>query len=151
MNEEQTAQEFHNFIKSHSRWQRYRLAQKTLKFRVYKGIEAYVLASFVLSLFLPWVTSELVASLLNGNIYLVAVAGLLHHTKLAGGKPWLLLAAAFEAFVLWGIYNWGISHYLALPNFGVFCVFVFVFRYWQRGEHEVNVQAFENILSRAQP
>lgn len=76
--------------------------------------------------------------LLLSNVWLVAVAGILHHGKLVTTKRWLLLAAAFEAGVVWALGAW----LLNLPHFGSFCVFLFVLRYWMRRGHEVNDRAF---------
>ena len=104
-------------------------------------MEIYVLASFVVALALPWTDDGLVQTLILGNVWLVAAVGVLHHLTLALAKPWLLLAAAFEASVVWALGAW----LLELPYVGPFCVFVFVIRYWMRGEREVNETAYANV------
>lgn len=42
------------FMATTNRFERYRLAEKTLRFYVYRWMENYVIASFVASLALPW-------------------------------------------------------------------------------------------------
>ncbi len=108
-------------------------------------MEAYVVLSFLSSLLLPWLNAGVVNAVIVGNTFVVIVIALAHYGHVAGEKPWLPTAAAFEAFVLWAIYTWGLSDYFSLPYFWVFCVFVFIFRFWQRGEREVSVRAFLSL------
>ncbi|WP_422490727.1 hypothetical protein [Endozoicomonas sp. ALE010] len=131
------------FIGSTSRWERYRLAQKTLRYPVYRAIEGYVLISFLLSLTLLWISNDTFISLLAFNSYIVGTLGVVHHAKLAAYKPWILMGAAFEAFILWTLYEWIVRSYFILSYFWIFCVFIFVARYWQRGERDVNWSAFQ--------
>ena len=72
---------------------------------------------------------------------MVAAVGVAHYLTVAMTKPWLLMAAVFEAGVLWGLGAW----LLDLPYIGTFCMFVFVLRYWMRGEREVNEMAYANF------
>ena len=104
-------------------------------------MEIYALASLAVSLLLPWVDDCLVRTLILGNVWVIAAVGVLHHLTLAMTKPWLLLAAAFEASLVWALNAW----LLDLPYVGTFCVFVFVLRYWMRGEREVNERAFASV------
>ena len=128
------------FVASTSRFERYGFADKSLRFFVYRWMENYVLASFVVSLVLPWIDGGLARTLILGNVWVVAVVGVLHHLTLAMAKPWLLLAAAFEAGAVWALGAW----LLDLPYVGTFSVFFFVLRYWMRGEREVNETAYAN-------
>ena len=128
------------FVARTSRFERYRLADKSLQFFVYRWMENYVLASFAVSLGLPWVDEGLLRTLMLGNVWVVAVVGVLHHVTLAAAKPWLVLAAAFEAGAVWALGAW----LLDLPYVGTFSVFVFVLRYWMRGERDVNETAYTN-------
>ena len=125
------------FVARTSRFERYRFADKSLRFFAYRWMENYVLASFVVSLILPWIDNGLSRTLILGNVWVVAVVGILHHLNLVMAKPWLLLAAAFEAGAVWALGSW----LLDLPYVGTFCVFIFVLRYWMRGEQEVNETA----------
>ena len=129
------------FIARTSRIQRYRLADKSLKFFLYRRMEDYALASFAVSLLLPWIDDGLARTLILGNAWAVAAVGVLHHFTLMMAKPWLVLAAAFEAGVVWALGVW----LLDLPYVGTFCVFVFVLRYWMRGEREVNDTAYASV------
>ena len=128
------------FVATTSRFERYRFADKSLRFFAYRWMENYVLASFVVSLILPWIDEGLVRTLILGNVWVVAAVGVLHHLTLATAKPWLPMGAAFEAGVVWAIGGW----LLGLPYVGTLCVFVFVLRYWMRGEQEVNELAYAN-------
>ena len=129
------------FVARTTRFERYRFADKSLRFFAYRWMENYVLASFVVSLVLPWTDDGLVRTLILGNVWIVAAVGVLHHFTLALAKPWLPLAAAFEASVVWALGAW----LLDLPYVGTVCVFVFVLRYWMRGEREVNETAYANV------
>ena len=100
-----------------------------------------MLASFAVSLLLPWIDDGLARTLILGNVWAVAAVGVLHHLTLATAKPWLVLAAAFEAGVVWALGAW----LLDLPYVVTFCVFVFVLRYWMRGEREVNETAYASF------
>lgn len=132
--------EFDNFLKVTPRIGRYRLAGKTLRYQVYQLMEASVIVGFAILLSLIWVSDSL--WLVIALCIVVTVIALAHHAQIAITKPWLLFAAAIEAVVIWTIYEWGVSRLFALPYFGAFCVFIFVFRFWQRGEAEVNKAAF---------
>ena len=129
------------FMMRTSRFERYRFADKSLKFFMYRWMENYVLASFVVSLLLPWIDDSFVRTLITGNVCAVAVVGVLHYTTLVMTKPWLVLAAAFEAGVVWVLNVW----LLDIPYIGTVCVFVFVLRYWVRGEREVNETAYASF------
>ena len=129
------------FIARTSRFERYRFADKSLRFFAYRWMENYVLASFAVSLLLPWIDEGLARTVILGNVWAVAAVGVLHHLTLAMAKPWLVLASAFEAGVVWALGAW----LLELPYVGTLCVFVFVLRYWTRGEREVNEVAYANI------
>lgn len=85
------------FVARTSRLERYRLAEKSLRFYIYRRMENYVLVSFVVSLVLPWIDDSLAQTLIFGNVWVVAVVGVLHHLSLAISRPWLLSAAVFEA------------------------------------------------------
>lgn len=128
------------FVARTSRFERYRFAEKSLQFLIYRRMENYVLASFVVSLVLPWIDDGLAQTLILGNVWVIAVVGVLHHLSLAMSKPWLLSAAAFEAGVVYALGAW----LLDLLYVGTFSVFVFVLRYWMRGEREVNEAAYAN-------
>ena len=128
------------FLARTSRFERYRFANKSLRFFVYRWMENYVLASFVVSLVLPWIDDGLARTLILGNVWVVAAIGVLHYLTFTMAKPWSLLAAVFEAVVVWALGVW----LLGLPFVGTFCVFVFVLRYWMRGEQEVNETAYAN-------
>ena len=101
-------------------------------------MENYALASFAVSLLLPWLDDGIARTLVFGNVWVVAAVGVLHHLTLAMAKPWLLLAAAFESGVVWSLGGW----LLDLPYVETLCVFIFVLRYWMRGEREVTKTAY---------
>ena len=122
------------------------MAGKSLRFPVYRAIEFYVVVSFVLFLLSIGLEPGTLKTILDANVWLVVLAAIAHHAKLATRKPWTVCGAAFEAFIIWAAYNWGLSHFITVQGVGGFCVFVFVARYWVRGENEVNVTAFMNIV-----
>lgn len=131
------------FVARTSRFERYQFAEKSLRFFIYRRMENYALASFVVSLVLPWIDDGLAQTLILGNVWVVAVIGVLHHLSLAMLRPWLLAAAAFEAGVVYALGAW----LLDLPYVGTFSVFVFVLRYWMRGEREVNETAYAKFAA----
>ena len=94
------------FVATTSRFERYRFADKSLRFFAYRWMENYVVASFVVSLVLPWIDEGLARTLILGNVWVVAAVGVLHHLTFAMVKPWLLMGAAFEAGVVWAIGGW---------------------------------------------
>lgn len=134
---------FEEFKSSYKRFERYRLAGKVLKFSAYVLMEKYVIFSFLASLANPWISWEPYNSIVLANTFVVVVVGVAHHADLALLKPWLLLAAISEALLIWAGYEWLISSYMSFPDFWVLCVFIFVARYWERGEREVNRAGFE--------
>lgn len=131
------------FVARTSRFERYRLAEKSLRFYIYRRMENYVLVSFVVSLVLPWIDDSLAQTLIFGNVWVVAVVGVLHYLSLAISRPWLLSAAVFEAGAVYALGAW----FLDLPYVGTFSVFVFVLRYWMRGEREVNETAYAKFAA----
>ena len=56
------------FVARTTRFERYRFADKSLRFFAYRWMENYVLASFVVSLVLPWTDDGLVRTLILGNV-----------------------------------------------------------------------------------
>ena len=54
------------FLARTSRYERYRFANKSLRFFAYRWMENYVLASFVVSLVLPWTDDSLARTLILG-------------------------------------------------------------------------------------
>lgn len=134
--------EFESFVSTTSRLDRYQFANKTLRLFIYQWMERYVALSFLASLALPWLDSGPARDMIFFNTWIVAIVGIAHHLKLALFEPWIVMAVATEAGVLWVVYHWVISSFFLIPYFGVFCVFLFVARYWLRGERRVNVKAF---------
>lgn len=136
---------FDEFMAHTARWERYRLAGKTFRYKVYRALEAAVALCFVLLVLLVAAAPD---SWIIQALWVAAVTvAILHYAREAAEKPWLLAAAAFEAFLVWALYNWGISIFLAIPHVAAFCAFLFVLRYWQRGEREVNLAAFFAALA----
>ena len=136
--------ELENYMESSTRLQRYRMAEKTLRFPVYSLMEKFVLFCFLLLLVSIWVESELYRNIVFYISWCSALVGITHYFKEALTKPWLLLAAITESLILYGVYIWWLSEIIELPGFGLFCIFLFIARYWQRGEREVNISAFNN-------
>lgn len=128
------------FVARTSRFERYKLADRSLRLSVYRSMESYVLASFFVSLVLPWIGDSFARTMILGNVWGVAIVGVVHHLTLAMKKPWLPLAAALEAGTVWLLGAW----LLDLRYVGTFSVFVFVLRYWMRGERKVNETAYAN-------
>ena len=95
---------------------------------------------------LPWIGTGGLHTFVVGNIFVVIGLAFFHYGSVAAEKPWLPAAAAFESFILWAIYNWVLSKFIVLPYVWVFCIFVFVIRFWQRGEREVNAKAVAALL-----
>lgn len=138
-------QELTEFLASTTRKQRYRLAGKTLRFKVYLFLEAIVASLFL-------VVAALAIADVGGTVaaaagVFVALFALGHFLRVAAEKPWLVMAAAFEAAVVWAVYSFWLSNYFNIPHFGVLAVFVFAFRFWQRGEREVDLKALSAWLS----
>ena len=133
-----------NLKDSMSRMQRYRLAEKTMRYHVYTFMEKYVIAGFILLLFSIWVGNETFKSIIFFNSQVCVVVGVLHYFRETLTKPWLLLGAATEALIIYGIFSFQLNSYFVFPGFGQYCLFLFVVRFWQRGEHEVNSSALAN-------
>ena len=79
---------------------------------------------------------------------LCPLASLLHYASLALTKPWIVLARAAEAVfaaVLILVAEWA-SGIESLPLWQV-GVLVFVVRYRQAGEREINAQGYRAFLS----
>lgn len=136
-------QELKDFLVATTRQQRYRLAGKTLRFQVYLIIEAVVAALFL-------VVVALSVAGLGGAVavaigVLVALMSLGHFLRVVAEKPWLPMAAAFEAIIVWAVYAWWLSSYISIPHFGVLTIFLFSLRFWQRGEREVNFTALSAL------
>ena len=135
-----TQQEFDDFKAETPRRARYRMAQKTFRYPVYQGMEAIGLLLLVTLIWNTWSFGSTIVASAIGT--LAVILALLHHASTAIQKPWLALAAGFEAFIVWALYAWWLSNYFQVDNFWAFCAFVFAFRFVQRGEHEVNAKAF---------
>ncbi len=127
------------FLATTTRRQRYRLAGKTFRFGVYQSIEAVLVASFLLVITLSFADTGGALAAEIGVFVVFLVLG--HFLGVALQKPWLPTAAAFEAALVWAAYAWWIAEYFSIPHFGVLCVFLFAFRFWQRGEREVTMAA----------
>ncbi len=125
-----------------NRHERYRLAERRLRFFIYRALENHVVISFVVFIASIWVNWSWLRTLVAINTWAVGIAGLVHHTRFLATMPWLAAAAAFEGFLVWATYHWGLSRWATIPGFGTFCVFFSVARYWQRGERETNLRAF---------
>ena len=71
--------EFHEYVAGTTRARRYRDAQKAFRFRVYLGLEAYVVASLALGL--AWAVSKsgAVPSLVHVNLGLSLGAVVVHY------------------------------------------------------------------------
>lgn len=132
-------QDLTDFLAATTRQQRYRLAGKTLRFKVYLSIEAVVAALFLVVVALAVTDIGGAFAMVIGA--LVALLAVGHFFRVAAEKPWLPMAAAFEAAVVWAVYAFWLSSHISIPHFGVLTVFLFVVRFWQRGEREVNLSA----------
>ncbi|MXX05345.1 MAG: hypothetical protein F4Z71_01125 [Gammaproteobacteria bacterium] len=130
------------FVAATSRSERYSgWAEMPLNFLIYRWMENFVLISFVVSLPLLWIDDGLVRFLMILNLWVVAAVGVAHHLSLAILKPWLLLAAASKAGIIWAF----VALLLDLNYLEPFCVFVFVLLYWVRCEEEVSEKAYANF------
>lgn len=125
-----------------TRLERYRLAKKRLRFAVYRAMETYVFISFVVFLISIWVEWPWLRTFVGLNNWIVGALGAAHYVRLLSSMPWLVMAAAFEGFIIWAAYRWGLSRWVVLPDVVTFSLFFAVARYWQRGERETTASAF---------
>ena len=132
------------YVRSTTRARRYRDAGKTFRFGVYMALEIYVLLAIVVGLLAAWLATGWIGSISTAMFLIAPVAIVLHHATLALSKPWILLARIAEAglataFVV--ALEWLLEHDLPAWELGV-CVFVV--RYWEVGEREINALAYQN-------
>ena len=130
-----------------SRMQRYRFSGKTMRYHVYTFMEKYVAIGFVLLLASIWLESSVLKDIVFYNTWVCVMVGVLHYIREALTKPWLILGASAEAFIVYTIYAFWIINYFEVSSFEQFCLFLFVARFWQRGEYEVNLSALENYIN----
>jgi hypothetical protein len=135
--------EFRSFIASWPRVERYDWAGMTFRLSVYQWLERYVTLNFLAFLVVPWVPVGTLHDVILGAVWLLPIIGVAHYGYTALTQPWTVLRAAVEAGILWALYHWLVSPFFSLPHFSEFCVFIFVARFWQRGERDVNVRAFQ--------
>lgn len=100
-----------DMLVNYQRWQRYRLAGKTLKYRVYVALE---------SLFVFISVAAISVAIVNGNkpiIWLLSLIALalswLHHAKYFFYWPWIFLtclawALIFISFMIFGFHRFSV-------------------------------------------
>lgn len=137
--------EFTEYVASTTRARRYRDAHKTLRFRVYLALEAYVVASLALGLASAVVRSGAVPSLVHINLGLSLGAVVVRYGSVSMRKPWVLLARACEAVAAAGVLLVAERFLeIRMPSWEL-AGLVFAVRYWQIGEREVALSAYRNV------
>lgn len=136
--------DFETYVKIVPRLQRYRDADKTFRFLVYLSIEKYILVALFLGLIAIWIPSGWVRYSLLATFALTPLAILLHYGSLTLSKPWIMFAKVVEGMFVWGLFvvlEWMME--LDLSNLWMAGIYVFVSRYWQAGENELNKKAYD--------
>lgn len=124
---------------------RYRYARKTLKFPVYVVLETYAVAAACATIATLWLPPGPLESFILANVWGIAIVGVLHHLKLAGNKPWILVASIAAGFLAWAAYTWLFRRWIEIENFYAFAVNFAVFRYWNVAEDEIILAACQNL------
>lgn len=136
---------FERYVQLRPRARRYRDAQKTFRFGVYLTLEVCVIFSLGLGLVAFWLEPGWIRSVCFAAFVLAPVAIILHHGTLLLSKPWIVLARLAEgcfAMALVVLAEWLFRVELSSWQLGT-CVFVA--RYWEAGEREINKLAYRNL------
>ena len=142
-------EDYFDQVRAMPRRLRYRYAGKTLKFSAYVVIETYAIVSALATLATLWLPQSRIESFILANVWGIAVAGFLHHVKLAGNKPWILVASIAAGFLAWAAYTWIVSRWIQIENFYAFAAIFAVFRYWDVAEDEIILAACQNLCESA--
>jgi hypothetical protein len=140
-----TAAEKKNFLESTSRLERYRFAGKTLKFKIYLGIELMMVALSLAVVGSFWARAAVPSDAMIAATSVIGALGALHHLKLVARMPWVITTAAVEGGLLWAIYHWVISRWIPIPGVWALCVIVAVARYWSRAEVLIEERAYSAV------
>ena len=135
---------FKVFLDSTTQQERYRLAGKTFKFKIYKAMELYKQIVFFMSVGAVWLEHGSISIFLLVLVCTLPLVLVAHYFKVSVEQPWLLLRYAAESFLIWLLYSCVLISYINIQNAWVFCILYFTFRYWERAEKEVSIQAFQN-------
>ena len=133
------------FVARTSRFERYRYARKTLRFVIYQCMEIYVILGGLAILMTPVLDDGALKTAILANVWGIAVVGVAHNLRLVADMPWLICAASADAATVWAIYHWIISKWVTIPHAGILCVLLAVYRYWDRGENQISIAAFQAI------
>lgn len=138
-----------DMLVNYQRWQRYRLAGKTLKYRVYVALE---------SLFVFISVAAISVAIVNGNkpiIWLLSLIALalswLHHAKYFFYWPWIFLTCLAWALIFYLLYDLWLSSVFGLPKAGPLLLLLSGGCYLIRGENVVNDEAVKEISKPRSP
>ena len=134
---------------NYQRWERYRLAGKTLKYRVYVALEVLFVFISVAAISVAIVEGN------NPTIWVLSLTGLvlswLHHTTYFLYWPWIFLTCLTWALILYLLYDLWLSSVFGLPKAGPLLLLLSGVCYLVRGESLVNDQAAKEIAKQRSP